>query len=37
MKNKRIAAGVLACLMLVSAAGCGKDKETNEEESVQEN
>ena len=35
MKNKRIAAGVLACLMLVSAAGCGKDKETNEEESVQ--
>ena len=35
MKNKRIAAGVLACLMLVSAAGCGKDKEKTEEESVQ--
>ena len=35
MKQKRIVAGVLACLLLAGMAGCGKKGDTSEEETVQ--
>ena len=31
MKQKRIAAGLLACLLLAGASGCGKKEEVAEE------
>lgn len=35
MKQKRIVAGVLACLLLAGMVGCGKKGDTSEEETVQ--